>query len=74
MAKIMENRYEINKNIGNDILRSFFENEYYNCVDADEEKVYYNNLFIDDSIVLLKEIAKQFNEAVNNHINELNNL
>ena len=71
MATVTENNYKIKENIGKDILKNFFEDEYYNCVDADEKEVCYNDLGIRDKIIFLKELKKQFNIEVNKRINDL---
>ena len=74
MAKIMcmDNEYEIRKDIGIHILENFFEDEYYNCVDAGEKEVCYSDLCIDDAITFLKELKKQFNEEIDRCIEEKN--
>ena len=71
MATVTENNYKIKENIGKDILKNFFEDEYYNCVDAGEKEVCYRDLRIKDAITFLEELKKQLNKEINIRINDL---
>ena len=71
MATVTENNYKIKENIGKDILKNFFEDEYYNCVDAGEKEICYSDLRVEDAIIFLEELKKQFNKEVNKRIIDL---
>lgn len=66
MAKIMcmDNEYEIKKGMGIDILESFLSDKYYNCVDAGEKEICFEDLDAKNQIIFLEELKRQLFIAI----------
>lgn len=61
---VMGNEYEIRKDIGINILEGFLSDKYYNCVNANEKEVCFEDLDAKNQIILLEELKRQLFIAI----------